>query len=68
MATLAQLETLSTAHSAFARVGAFETAPREHIRASNRLFDACVEAGMAMDEADHQAWAAARVVRFLVEA
>lgn len=67
MATEAALEILNSAYDAFLRCGDFMTCadPRGHIRASNILFDACLDAGMPYDEADHTAWAGERVTAWL---
>lgn len=60
------LEILNDAHQSLLRVD-FDAAPIAYIRAYNRLFDACLGAGMdyAEDPAD---WAAIRVARWLCEA
>lgn len=42
--------------------------PRGYIRLSNRLFDACVDAGMPFDAPSHTDWAAEYVSRALVSA
>ena len=70
MATEHQLEVLNDAHQALLRVGPFETCadPRAYVRATNVLVDACIQAGMAHDYPDHEAWASQRVTRWLVEA
>lgn len=68
MATEHQLEVLNTAHQALLRVGPFEAAPREYVRATNVLVDACLDAGMSHDEPDHEGWTALRVTRWLVAA
>ena len=41
---------------------------RAYIRATNVLVDACVDCGMPTGYPDHEAWAAERVTRWLVEA
>lgn len=68
MATEAQLEVLNDAHDALLRCGDFTTCadPRDWVRKSNRLYDACVDAGMDRDEAVHEAWAAARIAEWLL--
>lgn len=68
MATEHQLEVLNDAHQALLRAGSFEQSPREYIRADNRLFDACVSAGMDARVAGHGDWAAERLARWLVAA
>lgn len=64
----AALERLNDAHQAFLRAAPFEVAPSAHIHLSNVLLDRCFDAGMSHDEPDHEAWAAGRVARWLVEA
>ncbi len=59
--SLAQFELVNDAYTALFYLGDFETSadPRAWIRASNRLLDACIDAGMNHDApGDHQAWAA----------
>jgi hypothetical protein len=70
MATDANLEVLMSEYDALNRLGDFmESAdPRGWIRQSNRLLDACIDAGMGRDEPNHEAWAAQRVTRFLLAA
>lgn len=50
---------LRNALSTFLGLGDFETSefPREHVRAEQRLFDACVDAGMPLDHVNLVAWA-----------
>lgn len=57
--SLAQFEVIDEAYSALIRMDDFMTCadPRRYVRLSNALFDACVDAGMAFDEADHFDWA-----------
>lgn len=59
MFDLAKFEVVDGLRSKMLRMGEFENCddPREYVRLSNRLFDACVEAGMCFDEPDHEAWA-----------
>ena len=66
--TLSQFETLDGAYDALLRAGDFMTCadPRGYIRKSNILLDACIDAGMSRDEADHVAWAGERVTRALL--
>lgn len=68
MATEATLEILNDAHQAYLRCGDFMTCddPRSWIRASNRLFGACIDAGMPYDTAVHDAWAAERMAEWLL--
>lgn len=72
MNTAAQLETLSTALDASLRAEAADdgslAAVRLVIRTTNVLLDACIDCGMPHDFADHTAWAAARVTRWLLAA
>lgn len=58
--SLAQFEAVNEAHTALIRMGEFiECADqRRYIRQSNVLLDACIDAGMHYDEADHLVWAA----------
>lgn len=51
-------------------MGDFETCadPRGYVRTTNRLFDACLDAGMSFDECDHEAWATEAVLKTLVSA
>lgn len=67
MATQQTLEVLNDAHQALLRSD-FDADPRRYVRATNRLFDACLEAGMSQDEPNHELWAAERVTRWLVGA
>lgn len=68
--TLSDFEALDGSLSALLYFGDFETCddPRGYIRASNRLYDACIGAGMSHDEPDHEQWAAAKVCAELVSA
>lgn len=68
--SLAAFEAVDGALDALLRAGDFMTCadPRAWIRKSNILFDACVDAGMPHDEADHSAWAAEFVANALVSA
>lgn len=74
MNTPAQLETLSTALDAFLRAEAADSCGdslnhvRAVIRTTNVLLDACIDCGMPHDFADHTAWAAERVTRWLLAA
>jgi hypothetical protein len=58
--TLARFEAVDGAYAEFIRMGDFMDCddPRGYIRASNRLLDACIAAGMAYDHPDHHLWAA----------
>jgi hypothetical protein len=64
------LEILSDALNAALVAGDFATTenPRAWIKADNRLLDACIDAGMDRDHADHRAWAAEAVVAWLSSA
>jgi hypothetical protein len=68
--SLSTFERIDGLRDRLARMGDFLTCadPRGYIHASNRLFDACVDAGMAPDEDDHEEWANAYVVNALVSA
>lgn len=66
--TEASLEALNDAHQALVRFGDFMTCadPVGYVRATNRLFDACLDAGMSFDEPSHEDWAAERVTAWLL--
>ena len=68
--SLSQFEKIDGLYSSLARMGEFETCadPREFIRTSNRLFDACVDAGMPFETDDHVLWAGEAVFAALVSA
>lgn len=72
--TEAQIERLNSAHqTALYDARAFVAdASLVHaqmmIRATNVLLECCIECGMGHDYPDHEAWAAERVTRWLVEA
>lgn len=68
--TFSQFEQIDGLYGQLSRMGEFETCanPRGYVRASNRLFDACLDAGMPYDTADHEAWATEAVIRSLVAA
>ena len=68
--SLAHFEKIDGLYSSLARMGDFETCadPREYVRTSNRLFDACLNAGMPFDTADHELWAGEAVFGSLVSA
>lgn len=70
MTTEHALETLSTELNAHLLCGEFETCadPRNFIRTSNRLLDACIACGMAYEHDDHVGWAAERVAAWLCSA
>lgn len=70
MATEHQLEVLSDAYQALLRSGDFMTCadPRSHIRISNILLDACLDAGMPHDEPIAREWAAVRLFDWLAQA
>lgn len=67
---LHQFERIDGLYSSLCRMGDFlECAdPRTYIATSNRLFDACVDAGMPFDTADHVLWAGEAVFRALLSA
>lgn len=72
MATEAQMEVLSGALDSALRAEATvkagdlsSEAVRREIHTTNVLLDACIEAGMSHDEADHVGWAAVRVGQWL---
>lgn len=62
-----RIERLNDAHQALLRCDV-EVHPVRYVSLTNRLFEACVTAGMSHDEPDHEAWAAERVARWLVAA
>jgi hypothetical protein len=68
--SLSTFEKLDGLHSSLLRMGDFMTCadPRGYIRLSNRLFDACLDAGMSYDEPDHIEWASRVIVLELVSA
>ncbi len=67
---LRHFEAIDGLLSALRYMGDFETCadPRGYVRITNRLFDACLGAGMSFDEADHEAWAREAVLKTLVAA
>ncbi len=62
-----QLEVLNQEHQSLLYFGDCMTCtdPRGYVRQSNRLFDACLDAGMSFDEPDHHDWAAIRIGEWL---
>jgi hypothetical protein len=68
--TLQQFEQIDGLHSQLRYMGDFETCsnPRGFIRLQNRLFDACVDAGMPFDTDDHEEWAVVAITHALVSA
>ena len=68
--TLRQFEQIDELYGSLCRMGDFmECAdPRAYIRASNRLLDACLDAGMSHDEPDHVLWAGEAVFGALLAA
>ena len=67
---LRHFEKVDGLYSSLARMGDFlECAdPRAFVETSNRLFDACVDAGMPFDTDDHVLWAGEAVTRSLLSA
>ena len=67
---LSTFERIDGLHGQLVRMGEFETCadPRGYIRLSNRLFDACLDAGMSYDEPNHEEWAASLILRALCSA
>jgi hypothetical protein len=67
---LHHFEQIDGLYGSLCRMGDFlECAdPRGYIRTSNRLFDACVDAGMPHDVADHVEWAGEAVFGSLLSA
>lgn len=67
---LHHFEKIDGLYSSLVRMGDFETCadPRGYIATSNRLFDACVDAGMSFEHDDHVEWAGEAVFRSLVSA
>ena len=61
------IEVLNDAHQALLRCDV-AAEPVRYVGLTNRLFDACLDAGMSQDEPDHEAWAAERVALWLVAA
>jgi len=70
MANEATLEVLNTAYNALLYAGDFMASenPRDWIRKSNILLDACLDAGMSYDEPSHENWAAERLATWLLAA
>lgn len=68
--SLSKFEAVDGAYDALVRAGDFMECddPRAWVRKSNILFDACVDAGMSFDEADHELWAAEFICAALVSA
>lgn len=68
--SLAQFEKIDGLSGQLIRMGDFEACadPRGYIRLSNQLFDACLDAGMPFDTADHELWALETITNSLVEA
>lgn len=67
---LHHFERIDGLYSSLVRLGEFmECAdPRKWIALSNRLFDACLDAGMPFDTEDHVLWAGEAVFASLVAA
>jgi len=67
---LSTFERLDGLYSQLVRMGDFMDCadPREFIRVSNRLLDACIDAGMPYDQDNHETWAAALITRCLSSA
>ena len=74
MTALANQERLITALDGYVRAQLrvvreqTDEAFRAQIRASNVLFDACIDCGMSQDEAAFEAWASDRATSFLCAA
>jgi hypothetical protein len=68
--TLSQFEAIDGLNSQLLYMGDFMTCadPREYVRRSNRLFDACLAAGMPFDEPNHEEWAMLQITNALVSA
>lgn len=68
--SLQQFEQIDRLHSSLIRMGDFLTCadPRGYIATSNRLFDACLDAGMPFDVPSHEEWAAAAICDSLLSA
>jgi hypothetical protein len=64
---LSLFEKIDGLHGSLIRMGEFETSadPRGYIALSNRLFDACLDAGMPFDTPSHEYWAAEQITRAL---
>ena len=69
-AALAQFEAVNELHQSLIRMGDFEACadPRAYVQTSNRLFDACLDAGMAFDTPSHEDWAAEFIARAMLSA
>lgn len=67
---LSHFEKIDGFHSQLIRMGDFMTCadPRGYIAISNRLLDACLDAGMSHDEPDHTVWAVTAITRELLSA
>lgn len=65
--TLAQFEKIDAALSDVLRQGDFATCadPRAHIRSTNVLLDACIDAGMSYDHPRLEDWASVQVSFYL---
>lgn len=68
--TLAQFEAVNELHQSLLRMGDFETCadPRGYISTSNRLLDACLDAGMDYETPSHEDWASEFVAACLLSA
>jgi len=68
--TLQQFEQIDGLHSQLLYMGDLESCAdsRAWFRASWRLLDACLDAGMSHDEPDHHEWAVTAITRELVSA
>ena len=67
---LKHFEKIDGLHGSLIRLGDFLTCadPRGYISLSNRLLDACLDAGMSHDTPSHEGWASEYLCRALVSA
>jgi hypothetical protein len=68
--SLSSFEKLDGLYGSLVRMGDFMDCadPRGFLSLSNRLLDACLDAGMSYDEPDHVLWAGNAITRALVSA
>lgn len=68
--SLSSFETIDGLYGRLIAMGDFTDCadPRGFVSLSNRLLDACIDAGMSHDEPNHETWAAQAITRALVSA